>query len=181
MKLRDDLNAITPRLRRYARALVTGRPGGSDRADDLVHATLMRALGSRNLGMPVDLLIRLYATLTQLHRDIEVKEETAHGAEANPALVADAGMARAPAVVRQSRLTAGLMSLPLDDREALLLVALENFSHEEAARILRISRVTLVARLSRARAALEASLRVAAAGIPAPHSREAHTYLRLVK
>ena len=42
--LRDQLNALTPRLRRYARALATGSPAPSSFADDLVHAALMRTL-----------------------------------------------------------------------------------------------------------------------------------------
>ena len=47
-----------------------------------------------------------------------------------------------------------LLALSLEEREALLLVALEGFTHAQAARILKISRTILVARLARARAAL---------------------------
>ena len=181
MNLRDDLNALTPRLRRYARALSTGHAGGSDVADDLVHAALMRALGSRNLGTHGDLIIRLYATVTQLYRDIAPSESGRVASSPKPLLMANqASGAQATALfVRQSKLTLGLMSLALEDREALLLVALENFDHGEAARILKISRGVLFTRLSRGRIALSGHLQGQAARFePEP---ERTPYLRLVK
>ncbi len=181
MELRDDLSALTPRLRRYARALATGHPGGSDVADDLVHAALMRALGSRNLGTHADLVIRLYATLTQLYRDIAGGEQ-ARVMKGKPSLVSQQAVpAQTSAlIVRQSKLTLGLLSLPLEDREALLLVALENFDHGEAARILRISRTALFSRLTRARVALAAHLQTRQTR--AVEERERHpSHLRLVK
>ena len=47
-----------------------------------------------------------------------------------------------------------MRSLPLEDREALLLVALEGFDYGDAARILRVPRATLLTRLTQARSAL---------------------------
>lgn len=174
MSLREDLNACAPRLRRYARALATGNPSGSTLADDLVHAALMRALGARQLGAAADLPIRLYATVTQLHREAcEAGAPAQAGGMSRPALIAGA---LAPAIARQTRLSAALMSLALDEREALLLVALEGFDHAEASRILRVSRATLLGRLTRARRALDIGL--AAPSRPAPRPRAPH--LRLV-
>ena len=173
MSLRADLNACAPRLRRYARALATGHPAGSTLADDLVHAALMRALGARHLGAAADLPIRLYATVTQLHREAcEGRRAQAAGAS-GPVLIAGT---LAPAIARHTRLTAALMVLPLDEREALLLVALEGFDHAAAARILRVSRTTLLGRLTRARQALDVGL--AAPAQPTPRPRAPH--LRLV-
>ena len=180
MSLRDDLNACTPRLRRYARALATGSPGGSVLADDLVHAALIRALGARQIGSAADLSVRLYATVTQLHRDsLVVGREMRAAGSGRPTLVS---APLAPALARQTRLSAGLMSLPLEDREALLLVALEGFDQADAARILRISRQTLVGRLGSARRALGACLE-ARASAPARVGQPSHgrvPYLRLV-
>ncbi len=155
MTLRDDLNALTPRLRRYARALTSGHAGGCERADDLVHATLLRALNARNVGVHADLVIRLYATLTHLHRDSAATpfaDRVPTPSRATPA------SALAFSVARRSRLALGLMSLPLEDREALLLVALEGFSHDEAALVLHVTRSTLLGRLGRARQALDGRL-----------------------
>lgn len=175
MTLRDDLNACTPRLRRYARALVTGGAAPSPLADDLVHATLMRALGARHVGTSADLVVRLYATVTQLHRDVALSGREARAAGAGrPALVAS--QPNVATFARQTKLSAGLLSLPLEDREALLLVALEGFDHGEAARILRISRGTLIGRLGQARKALETHLRAR----PAPPRGRAAPHLRLV-
>lgn len=157
MKLRDDLNAMTPRLRRYARALTTGHSAASELADDIVHATLMRALGARHLGAADDLIVRLYATVTQLSRETAVATTPAMAATVGrPALVADP--VHFPTVAKQTKLSAGLLSLSLEEREALLLVTLEGFDHTEAARILRVSRSVLVGRLAQARKALDAHL-----------------------
>ncbi len=180
VNLRDDLNALTPRLRRFSRALMSGNPGGCERADDLVHATLMRALNARNIGPHTDLVIRLYATLTQLHRDIAAAPGAARVA-ALPTRTAQASPF-APTAVRQSRLTLGLMNLPLEDREALVLVALEGFTHDEAARILHVTRSALLQRLDRARRALDGRLHLAGESHePAPVRARAGSHLRLVK
>lgn len=157
VKLRDDLNAMTPRLRRYARALTTGHSAPSELADDIVHATLMRALGARHPGDADDLVIRLYATVTQLNRETAVVTKPALAASAGrPVLVAD--HIHLPMAAKQTKLSAGLLSLSLEERETLLLVALEGFDHTAAARILRISRSVLVGRLAQARKALDAHL-----------------------
>ena len=157
MKLRDDLNACTPRLRRYVRALATGSPVGCAFADDIVHGTLMRALGARQIGRGADLVIRLYATATQLHRDMAVASRPASSAGATrPALVSS--HQAVPLAARHTKLSAALLSLALDEREALLLVALEGFDHATTARILRISRCVLTSRLTQARKTLDAHL-----------------------
>lgn len=185
MSLRDDLNACTPSLRRYARALATGQPGTSSLADDLVQAALVRALGARQIGSSADLSIRLYATVTQLHRDSLVAGRQARAAGAGrPTLVSSAPAPEE--VVRRTRLSTGLMSLPLEEREALLLVTLERFDYADAARILRISQAILLARLTAGRQRLEVALR-AQPRSPQPmgqtarrHGRADVPYLRLV-
>ena len=184
MELREDLNALTPRLRRYARALMSGDPGGSERADDLVHATLIRALGSRNLGLHADLVIRLYATLTQMHRDIAGDSHRGKTPATVTPTAVGAHFAAKPvsSLVRQSKLTMGLMALTLEDREALLLVALENFDHDEAARIVHVTKPVLLARLTHARTAMEAHLQIPSGTFRSvDHERSHASYLRLVK
>ncbi len=171
VNVRDELDALTPRLRRYARALATGSPAPCETADDLVHATLMRALGTRSIGG--DLSIRLFATVTQLHRDMAVARTG--GVPSRPAIVATA--AGTPASARHSKLCAGLLSLPLEAREALLLVALEGFEHGDAARILRVSRTVLVRRLTQARSALDAFMQARPVAKAPPRDVP---YLRLV-
>jgi RNA polymerase sigma-70 factor (ECF subfamily) len=171
---------MTPRLRRYARALMSGHPGGSDGADDLVRATLTRALGFRNHGTHADLMVRLYATLIQMNRDVIAGGSKA-AAFAKPSFPVHAlGAPAAPVAARPGKLATSLMNLALEEREALLLVALDNFDHAEAARILRISRAAFLNRLTRARLALESQLRTQPARAPDDHDRH-HSHLRLVK
>lgn len=176
MTLRDDLNAMTPRLRRYARALATGHAAVSERADELVHVTLMRALGARTIGSSADLAIRLYATVTQLHREVMMAGTPALAAGAGrPSLVSND--VNFPQAARQTKLSAALLNLSLEEREALLLVSLEGFDHGEAARILRISRIMLLNRLTQARQSLERHLQAQ----PAERQRNrAVPHLRLV-
>ncbi len=169
--LREDLNALTPRLRRYARALATGGAGSSEVADDVVHATLMRAIGSRHLGLPADRIVRIYATVTQLHREV--------AASGRQALVVGVGRSSppslAPPAARSTKMAAALMNLPLEDREALLLVVVESFDYGDAARILRISRGQLLSRLTQARTAFDKQF--GTRPDPAPRAR---AHLRLV-
>jgi len=55
-------------------------------------------------------------------------------------------------------LVAALSQLPVDQREPLLLVALEQFSYAECAEVLRIPIGTVMSRISRGRVALRALL-----------------------
>jgi hypothetical protein len=72
-----------------------------------------------------------------------------------------------------------IAGLPLEWREALLLVVLERLTHAEAAAVLEIPLSGLVERLSRARAALSAAL---AASLKASPSRpRLAPHLRVIK
>ncbi len=172
--MRDEISVMTPRLRRYARALVSGDAVACEVSDSLVHATLMRAVGARALGFAADLPIRLFATVTQLHRDLAPAErsEIAAGGGRRAASSASSGPTSAPT----SRLAGALMALSIEEREALLLVTLEGFDHAIAARILRVSRPVLLERLTRARTALDDRVGKPIAG-PVPTRVP---YLRLV-
>jgi len=160
--LRDDLNLCAPRLRRYARALVAGHPAPNEGADDLVQAVLLRATERGSASSPVgsELCLELYSLLTEWHRKRLATgklapPQTAHLEKENfyaggPRAGGKLPLAAAP----RGQLAAALLALPLEEREALLLVVLEGFSHAQAARILKVSREILVSRLARARQAL---------------------------
>lgn len=170
--MRDEISVMTPRLRRYARALVSGSADACEVSDTLVQATLMRALAARAIGDPADLPVRLFATVTQLHRDL------AQAGRSKMTLVGGSRPAACAAAPTPDRLAAALLQLPLEEREALLLVTLENFDHAVAARILRISRPVLFDRLTRARTVLGSAL-----DAPAPVRSARSTrvpYLRVV-
>lgn len=182
MHLRDDLNLNAPRLRRYARALVTGHPGPSVIADDLVHATLARGLESGSLGRRADLALHLYSLLTELHREALRTARFGASAAVEKGGSCTGGLRPAEKMSGlcspRDRLSGALAGLKLEEREALLLVVLEGFSYAQAARVLKVSRPILLARLSRAREALGGSLSMEAP----PHKARLHPpHLRLVK
>jgi DNA-directed RNA polymerase specialized sigma24 family protein len=110
---------------------------------------------------------RHYARMAAL--DDRAGETIAYG----PSGAAEAG--GGPAMMRAMR------NLPLELRESLLLVALEGFSHVEAAQALDISLVTLIDRLERGRAMLASGLSERAAASPEHSARRGGPNLRLVK
>lgn len=87
----------------------------------------------------------------------------------------------APSGRANASVSAGVRALPLDLREALLLVVLAGFSHCEAAQALDIPLAAVVDRLGRARARLDAHM--GAPDEPAPDERAwpSAAHLRIVK
>ena len=147
----DAMGRFAPVLRRFARALAIGR----DRvvAGD---ALAMAALERGGDGDAATLKIRLYQRVLLAHR-----------MRPTPAPAADGVRRTGRSATAQS-----IEKLPLDQREAVLLVVLENFSYEDAASIIGVPRSSLLARLVRARAALASQGEDAAQRPP---------HLRLVK
>ncbi|MDE3121950.1 MAG: sigma-70 family RNA polymerase sigma factor [Paracoccaceae bacterium] len=150
MDILDEIETAIPALRRYAHALERDR----DAADDLVQDTLERAL-SRRAQWRGEGSVRawLFGILQNRYRDTLRR--------AGPRLVTVEDLATEPArpgaqegqmALREVHDAMG--RLPADQRAALLLVALEGMSFDEAARVLGLPRGTLMSRLARARAAL---------------------------
>jgi len=157
----QKIEAATPALRRYARALCCG--AGSAAADELVQAAIEQAAAKVSAREPSDGAAArhcAYRALTALARE----KCAGLAATASP---------RQPAVVH------ALADLPYEERASLLLVALEGFSYEAAARIADTSREAFVARLMRARAAL--SLLDLRPSAPSDGARRAGGHLRVVK
>jgi RNA polymerase sigma-70 factor, ECF subfamily len=160
----DEIEGCVPALRRYARALTRD----ADRADDLVQDCLERALKKRLLFRPLGPVRPwLFTILLNLLRN------QARAARRNSIATPLDSLATEPsigapqidrlALVETAR---AIETLPSEQREALLLVVLEGFSYEEAARILGIPQGTLMSRIARARATLRL-----AAGEPEPRLR----------
>ncbi len=158
----EGLGGFVPPLRRYARALCAG--SGPALSDELVQNAL-QSVGARIRARelrPADLYearIEAYAALTAM-----ATKRLSHTSRPAP---------RHPPIVQ------GLSELAVEDRAALLLVSLEGFGYDAAARIVGATRETLLARLMRARGAL------AVDGLQAPHAdngaRRAASHLRIVK
>jgi RNA polymerase sigma-70 factor (ECF subfamily) len=152
----DERNAIVdliPRLRRYARALV----GDRSAADDLVQDTLERAWSKFHLYRGgTDLRAWMFTLMHNVHvnrvraqRPVDAlsddgPEMLQHVTQGDPLMIRD--------------LERALASLREEQREVLLLVALEDMSYDQAARTLGVPIGTVMSRLSRARERLRAKM-----------------------
>jgi RNA polymerase sigma factor (sigma-70 family) len=137
-----------PALRRYAFALVRDR----DRADDLVQDTLERALSRWRLRRPDgDVRAWLFTILRNLHVSTW-RRDRRHGTTVDLADVpTPASAARQDAMLEVHDVLAALDQLPEEQKSLLLLVGVEDFSYDDAARILGMPIGTVMSRLSRAR------------------------------
>ena len=150
----DDLVTWVPRLRRYARALA----GNRDDADDLVQDTLERAWSRAGLWRSVvDMRAWLFGIMHNLHVDalrrgrlavVPIDEDT-------PEAAVPPAQGERLAVLD---LQAALDRLAPEQREVLLLVALEDMAYADIARTLDIPLGTVMSRLSRGRERLRALL-----------------------
>jgi len=142
----QSLIELIPRLRRYARALVGERAA----ADDLVQDTLERAWSKLHLyRRGNDLRAWLFTVMHNVHVNrLRAARPTDPLEDEMPELAQRATQGDA-LVVRD--LERALAALPVPQRQVLLLVALEDLSYEEAARVLEIPIGTVMSRLARAR------------------------------
>lgn len=143
---RGELQRLIPRLRRYARGLT----GDADSADDLVQDCLLRALDRETQYRGGSLAGWLYAILTNAARS-RLRAERRRPTLTELDDMADGGGADAAA--RMTILTA-LSAIPAEQREPLLLVAVEGRTYQETADILDIPIGTVMSRIARGRAEL---------------------------
>jgi RNA polymerase sigma factor (sigma-70 family) len=137
-----------PALRRYAFALLRDR----DCADDLVQDTLERALSRWLLRRPDgDVRAWLFAILRNLHVS-RWRRDCRHGTAVDLNDVATPSVAaRQEAALEVHDVLAAMDQLPEEQKSLLLLVGVEDFSYDDAARILGMPIGTVMSRLSRAR------------------------------
>ena len=155
--LRDDLLASIPNLRAFAVSLA----GSSERADDLVQETLMKAWAKfhtfqegTNLRAWLFTILRneFYSQVRKRGREVEDAEGTyAARLASQPSQTGHMDM---------NDFRAALAQLPADQREALVLVGASGFSYEEAADICQCAVGTIKSRVSRARTRLGELLRL---------------------
>ena len=147
MGTRDAIVAEIPRLRRYARALT----GNADAADDLVQETLERGMEKwRFWQSSRDLRPWLFSIIHNLHID-QLRRQHQLSLCAEEAAAEVAQRPRQTDALEVRDLDRALARLPLEQREVLLLVGLEELSYKEAATALGIPVGTVMSRLARAR------------------------------
>jgi RNA polymerase sigma-70 factor (ECF subfamily) len=156
-----DLLAAIPRLRRYARVLT----GDVTRADDLVQETLARGWEKRRLWVAGS---DLRAWLFTIMHNVFVNQRASALRDAQNVSLDDEGDAGAAwqvpvhasqqAHVELQEVMRELARLPAEQREVLVLAAVEEMRYEEIAQVLAIPVGTVMSRLSRARSRLRRTM-----------------------
>ena len=159
--------ACIPRLRRYARALV----GDRNAADDLVQDTFERAWARLDTWRrSADMRAWLFSIMHNLHVDHRRRPALATSSMDDEAFEIPVRATQADRLELRD-LQAAFVQLPAEQREILLLVALEGMSYEGISTMLDLPLGTVMSRLSRGRARLRALM----------ESREQAVALKVVK
>ena len=143
---RQDIVAEIPRLRRYARALT----GDAVRADDLVQDTLERALRKWSLWRPGNLRAWLFSIMHNLFVN-QVRNPRSVDCPGDDVLPDMPTRATQSDALELRDFARSLSRLPEEQREVVLLVALEDLSYEDTAKVLGVPVGTVMSRLSRGR------------------------------
>lgn len=154
---RDQLIAVLPRLRRFARGLT----GSVVEADDVVQAACERALTRSHQfqeGTRFDSwMFRIVQTIwIDQIRSRDIRKEG--GEDEGLHVGTDEPVRRAEARLALGEVQAALAELPVEQRTALLLVTVDGLSYKEAAEIAEVPVGTIMSRLARGRLALLAKL-----------------------
>jgi RNA polymerase sigma-70 factor (ECF subfamily) len=154
--MKDDVVALLPDLRAFARFMCRER----EAADDLVQNTVLQALDKQaqfqagtNLKAWLFTIMRnrFYSDLrAQRRRPLPIDESNAA-----PLVAVD----NPQATLELKELRAALWTLSPESREALILIGAGGFSYEEAAKLCNCAIGTLKARVSRARKQLGGRMR----------------------
>ena len=162
MAFEQELLALLPRLRRFARGL-TQHPAD---ADDLCQASIERALKSRDQWQAGT---RLDSWMYRITRNIWIDNRRAvarrgihDDIDDGVMQIADDSHARMEASMELGDVDRAMARLPAEQREAVVLVLIEGYAYREAAEILEVPVGTLTSRLVRGREALVRELGEAA-------------------
>jgi RNA polymerase sigma-70 factor, ECF subfamily len=156
-RFNDQLIAVLPRLRRFARGL----SGSAAEADDLVQAACERALARAHQfeeGTRFDSwMFRIVQTIwIDELRAREVRKED--GDVAEDRVGSDAAVRGVEARLALAEVRNAVDRLPPDQRMTLILVTVEGLSYKEAAEVVCVPVGTIMSRLARARIALQQQL-----------------------
>ena len=150
--LRDEILAVIPRLRRYARTLARDVVD----ADDLVQDCLARAVEKIHLWQPgTDLRTWLFTILYRQH--ITHARRNARARNGIELQASDANWVPShdqAARLELRDLECGLAKLPEEQRSVILLVGLEGMAYEEAASVVNVPVGTVRSRVARGRESL---------------------------
>ena len=170
--LYSQIEALIPRLRRYARAMVHDPAA----ADDLVQDCLVRALGKIHLWeRGTDLRAWLFTILHNQH--ISLARQAARQRDIIELQKYKPGSAPSPSqmVTLELRdLKRAIARLPEEQRSVILLVGLEGMRYEEVASVVNLPVGTVRSRVSRGRE----TLRMMTGLFTGRHSRRSRNAVR---
>lgn len=154
-EISEQLVALLPRLRRFARSLSRNQHD----ADDLTQIAVERALRSREQFRPG---ASLAGWVFAIMRNAWLDNRRSHARRGEVALPEDSGdhPAVTPADTNAQlwSVSEAMNKLPEEQRLAIALVLVEGMSYKEAAAVLEVPIGTLTSRLARGRTALAAAL-----------------------
>ncbi len=150
-KLKSEIRALLPRLRRFA----VGLTGSLDAADDLVQSTCERAIRSLDRFRPGSRLDSwMYKIMQNLHfnaiRDGRTRSRYVELNDGSADAAID-GVRAIEARLDVADLWRHVGELDPDQRAVLLLVAVEGYSYQETADLVGVPIGTVTSRLARAR------------------------------
>ena len=150
-EFRAQLLEHVPQLRAFARGLA----GSRDRADDLVQDTVMRALGAAHRYQPgTNMRAWLFTILRNCH--FSERRKARYDGGSIDDLPERLHTARGDQMIslELKEVRALLQSIPVQYREALILVSAAGMSYDEAAAICKCAVGTIKSRINRARSEL---------------------------
>jgi RNA polymerase sigma-70 factor (ECF subfamily) len=151
----EELVALLPRLRRFARNLTRS----SHDADDMVQIAVERAITRSDQRQPDQ---RLDGWMFKIVRNAWIDEVRARGRRDKIFVDSQAGEHVGSETIEQEAtlmsVQAAMLRLPEEQRMAVSLVLIEGLPYKEAAAVLEVPIGTLTSRLARGREALQALL-----------------------
>jgi RNA polymerase sigma-70 factor, ECF subfamily len=160
--IQEQIVALLPRLRRFARNLVRTPHD----ADDMVQIAVERALQRLDQWRSD---ARLDSWLFKILRNAWIDEMRSRGRRAKIFMPEEAGEnvgeASMEREIERLSVAAALSRLPQDQRLAVSLVLVEGLAYKDAADVLDVPIGTLTSRLARGRDALQEMLRLPEGGL----------------
>ena len=150
-EFKTELLSIIPNMRAFALSLTRS----SDRADDLVQETLMKAWNKHYLYQPGTNLKAWTFTIMRNEFYSQMRKKGREVQDSDGLFAAKlATHAEQHGHMDMKDFRSALESLPFDQREAVMLIGGEGFSYEEAAEMIGVAVGTVKSRVSRARTKL---------------------------
>jgi RNA polymerase sigma-70 factor, ECF subfamily len=164
-KVREQLIALLPRLRRFCMAIAKS----ADAGDDLLQATVERALTRLDQyqeGTRLDSW--LFRIAQNIHID-ELRSKARRGIAVDiddvPNVAGDDGVQIVEGRSDLAKARDAMATLPAEQRALMALIVIDGQSYKQAAEILDIPIGTVMSRLSRARRAIDFFMHAAQQGM----------------